>query len=86
MEIIDDINLRRLITHDELLEKLCAEVSDDTAGVILELARSITSSPLGSGDGYVAKAQALLEKREANKIVVIEGCPEFQKLIAGVSR
>ena len=54
---------RQLLTHDQVIEKLCAQVSDETAHLLLELARSITDSPLGTGDGNVIHAQRLLEAR-----------------------
>lgn len=89
MDIVDDLN-REKLSHEGALEKICAEVSDDTARVLLELARGLTGSPLGSGDGNVLRAQRLLEKRLAAppaaspKAVVIEGRPGFQSLIAAV--
>ena len=74
MQIISDLN-RQLLFHDEAAEKICAAVSDETAAYLADLACDLP------GD-EVQKVQRLLDKRAANKIVIVEGRPEFQKLIA----
>ena len=85
-EGINDLN-HHLITHSETIAKICASVSDETAHVLLELARALTDSPLGYGDGNVIYAQRLLEKRldvNRGKTVIVAGSTEFHKLIADV--
>jgi hypothetical protein len=76
---------RQLVALSPMIEKICAEVSDDTAKILLELARGLTGSPLGDGDGNIIHAQRLLEKRLA-KIVVVDGSPEFHRLIESSKR
>lgn len=78
---MNDLN-HQLFTHSEIIAKLCSAVSDETAHILLDLARGLTSSPLGTGDGNVIYAQRLLETRLAGKTVIIAGSPEFQTLIA----
>ena len=63
MQIIDELNRRALPTHSDLMEKLCAALSPNAARLMLDLARDMTSSPLGSGDGNIIHAQRLLEER-----------------------
>lgn len=66
----------------DAIDRICAQVSDDTAKLLLDIARGLTSSPLGTGDGNLIRAQRLLEARLAGKTVVIEGGAQFQRLIA----
>lgn len=80
-----------------LIGDITAKVDDDTAAVILELARALTTSPIGVDDGYVAWARWLLEERcnatnaknaknaTNAKTVVIDGSPQFHEFIAGLN-
>ena len=52
-----------MITHGAVIETICTKLSDKAARFMLEIAREMTSSPLGTGDGNVIYAQRLLEKR-----------------------
>ena len=74
MRIISELN-RQLLARDQAAENLCAAVSDETAAYLADLACDLP------GD-EVQKVKRLLDKRAAGKAVVVDGSPEFRRLIA----
>lgn len=86
-EIIDELN-RQAVDAGTAMDRMCQSVSLPTAKILLDLARELTASPLGTGDGNVIRAQRILEQRlgqggnySPNKLIVVEGSAGFQRLI-----
>lgn len=87
MKIVDELN-QRALGADAAIDRVCEAVSLPTARILLDLARGLTDSPLGTGDGNLIRAQRILERRlgAAGKTVIVDGSAEFQRLIAACRR
>jgi len=65
VQIIDELNRQAIATEDEIIDKVCAELSAGAAALVLELADGMITAGWDESGG-VARARRRLLERQAN--------------------